>query len=76
MLIDVAGPHPLAIDGEVLDALAAGRRLVEAEVGEFGWIVPASDVENPPPLSGHHRQRCAVTGSGGILGSDRFGVLR
>ena len=44
VLIDVAGPYPLAIDGDVLDALAAGRRLVEAEDGEFGWIMPAGDV--------------------------------
>ncbi len=44
VLIDVAGPYPLAIDGEVLDALSAGRRLIEADDGEFGWIMPAGDV--------------------------------
>jgi hypothetical protein len=49
VLVDVAGPHPLAIDGEVLDALAAGRRLIEAEGGEFAWMVPVGDVENPRP---------------------------
>lgn len=43
VLIDVAGPYPLAIDGEVLDALAAGRRLIEAEGGDFGWVYPAGD---------------------------------
>ena len=64
VLIDVAGPHPLAIDGDVLDALAAGRRLVEAEGGEFAWIVPVSDVENPgavetSPRPGDHRLRSA-----------------
>jgi hypothetical protein len=39
LLVDFAGPHPLVIDGEVLAALAAGRRLVETEPGEFGWLV-------------------------------------
>ena len=35
-------PHPLAIDGEVLDALAVGHRLVELGDGEFGWAVPVA----------------------------------
>jgi len=48
VLVDVAGPHPLAIDGEVLDALAAGRRLVEVEPGEFGWAVPVTDPATDP----------------------------
>jgi hypothetical protein len=43
VLVDVAGPHPLAIDGEVLDALAVGHRLVELGDGEFGWAVPVAD---------------------------------
>ena len=47
VLVDVAGPHPLAIDGEVLDALAAGRRLVELTAGEFGWAVPVADPGSP-----------------------------
>jgi hypothetical protein len=41
VLIDVAGPHALLIEGEVLGELAAGHRLVELADGEFGWIVPA-----------------------------------
>lgn len=41
VLVDVAGPHPLAVDGEVLDSLAAGHRLVELAAGEFGWAMPA-----------------------------------
>ena len=41
VLVDVAGPHPLVIDGEVLDALALGHRLVELGDG-FGWAVPAA----------------------------------
>jgi hypothetical protein len=38
VLIDVAGPHALVIEGEVLQELAAGHRLVELSDGEFGWI--------------------------------------
>ena len=43
VLVDVAGPHPLAIDGEVLDALAVGHRLVEVGPEEFGWAVVVAD---------------------------------
>jgi hypothetical protein len=39
VLLDVAGPHPLSIEGEVLDRLAAGQRLVEVGPAEFGWLV-------------------------------------
>lgn len=42
LLVDFAGPHPLVIDGEVLDQLAAGHRLVETEPDVFGWAVPAA----------------------------------
>lgn len=42
LLIDVAGPHPLVIDGEVLAQLAAGSRLVALD-GGFGWAVPSSE---------------------------------
>ena len=43
VLVDVAGPHPLAIDGDVLTSLAAGHRLVETGPAEFGWAVPVPD---------------------------------
>jgi hypothetical protein len=43
VLIDVAGPHPLVVEGEVLEALAVGHRLLEVEPGEFGWAVPVDD---------------------------------
>lgn len=46
LLVDVAGPHPLAVDGEVLESLAAGRRVVETAPGAFGWLV-ASDGPAP-----------------------------
>jgi hypothetical protein len=44
VLIDVAGPHPFVIEGEVLAELAAGHRLVELPDGQFGWIIPAPDL--------------------------------
>ena len=43
VLIDVAGPHPLVLEGEVLAELAAGHRLVELPDGQFGWIIPVPD---------------------------------
>jgi hypothetical protein len=43
VLIDCAGPASIAIEGEVLEQLAAGHRLVETTAGEFGWVVPAGD---------------------------------
>jgi SseB protein N-terminal domain len=43
VIIDVAGPHPLVIEGEILSELASGHRLVELSDGEFGWILPAPD---------------------------------
>ncbi|GAB2597770.1 SseB family protein [Microlunatus antarcticus] len=49
VLVDVAGPHPLVIEGEVLDALAVGHRLVEVEPGEFGWAVPVADPTDDGP---------------------------
>jgi hypothetical protein len=38
LLVDLAGPHPLVIEGEVLAELARGRRLVELDDG-FGWAI-------------------------------------
>lgn len=43
LLVDVAGPHPLVIDGEVLDQLAVGHRLVETTPGVFGWAVTPAE---------------------------------
>jgi hypothetical protein len=43
LLIDVGGPHPLAIDGEMLDHLAQGHRLVPINDTEFGWAVAAAE---------------------------------
>ena len=41
LLVDVAGPDPLVIDGEVLGELGQGHRLVELPDGQFGWAVAA-----------------------------------
>jgi hypothetical protein len=43
VLIDVAGPHALVIEGEVLGELAAGHRLMEFADGQFGWVMPATE---------------------------------
>ena len=43
LLIDVAGPHTLVLEGEILVELAVGHRLIELSDGEFGWIIPAPD---------------------------------
>lgn len=50
VLVDFAGPHPLVIDGEVLDQLAAGHRLVETAPEVFGWAVPVRDAGEPDPV--------------------------
>ncbi len=38
LVIDVAGPYPLEIGPDLLEHLAAGRRLVELSPGDFGWL--------------------------------------
>ena len=40
VVIDVAGPHPLAVESELLGQLAAGRRLVRTGEG-WGWLFAA-----------------------------------
>ena len=54
LVIDVAGPHPLSVEGDVLTALAVGHRLVELAPGEFGWAVPAgaAAAASPAPPGG------------------------
>ena len=42
LLVDVAGPDPLVVEGDVLAQLAAGNRLVQLDDG-FGWAVPAGE---------------------------------
>jgi len=45
LLVDVGGPHPVAIDGPILAELAAGHRLVELPDGQFGWAQQAEPGE-------------------------------
>jgi type III secretion system (T3SS) SseB-like protein len=44
VLVDCAGPASLAVEGELLEQLATGHRLVETAPGEFGWVVPAGGI--------------------------------
>ena len=41
LLVDVAGPHPLALETGLLAELARGHRLVDLGGGQFGWALPA-----------------------------------
>lgn len=43
VLVDVAGPATLVIEGDVLTSLAAGHRLVQTAGAEFGWAMPAPE---------------------------------
>lgn len=38
IVIDVNGPNPLVIEGDLITQLAAGRRLVALDDGGFGWL--------------------------------------
>lgn len=38
LVLDIAGPVPFTIDGELLTHLAEGQRLVEFDDGSFGWV--------------------------------------
>jgi hypothetical protein len=44
VLVDCAGPASLAVEGDLLEQLATGHRLVETAPGEFGWVVPAGGI--------------------------------
>lgn len=43
VLVDVAGPSPLVIEAGLVAELAAGRRLVELDGGEWGWLYAVPD---------------------------------
>lgn len=47
LLVDLAGPHPIEVAGDVLAELAAGHRLVALADGGFGWAVPVGGDEIP-----------------------------
>lgn len=44
VLIDIAGPHPLVIEGAILENLAVGRRLVRLPDETFGWMATSQSV--------------------------------
>lgn len=64
LLIDLGGPHPLALDGAVLTELAEGHRLVELPGGQFGWAVPATDGEDISAGDGNHPDHDPGAGAG------------
>lgn len=43
LLLDLAGPTPLVLGGDLLALIADGNRLVEFEDGDFAWVRPAPD---------------------------------
>lgn len=49
LLIDLEGPSPLVIDGEVLENLARSRRLVRLNDGAFGWLVRPEGADSVEP---------------------------
>lgn len=42
LLLDVAGPVPIVIEGDLLAMLAQGHSLVEFDDGEFAWVTTDS----------------------------------
>ncbi|MFW6599503.1 SseB family protein [Propionibacteriaceae bacterium Y2011] len=57
LIIDMAGPHPVVLEGEVLAQLAQGHRLVALPDDEFGWMQPrpgdeAADGSTSPDPTG------------------------
>lgn len=46
ILVDLAGPHPLVIEGELIAQLAQSRRLVRLDDGGWGWLFAA---DSPAP---------------------------
>ena len=47
IVVDINGPHPLVIEGDLIAQFAAGRRLVELKDGGFGWLSVAAADANP-----------------------------
>lgn len=43
VLVDVAGPSPLVIEAGLVAELGGGRRLVELDGGEWGWLYAQPD---------------------------------
>lgn len=58
VLVDIAGPHSLVIEGEILARLAQGHRLIKLPPSNYGWLTAASAHENAA------RDLCAVSAHG------------
>ncbi len=43
LLLDMAGPTPFVLAGDLLAAIAEGNRLVEFEDGDFAWVRTATE---------------------------------
>lgn len=43
VVIDIAGPRQVVLEGDVVDHLARGHRLVELEDGGFAWVFARAD---------------------------------
>ncbi|MGC3993678.1 MAG: SseB family protein [Propionicimonas sp.] len=48
VLVDLAGPHPLVIEGDLLAELGRGRRLVELPDGGWGWLFAEPGDDSAP----------------------------
>lgn len=53
LIVDLAGPAPLVIEGSVLENLALGRRLVRLPDDSFGWLAPPPGQQADPT---HHQE--------------------
>ncbi len=60
------GPHPVVIEGGLIDELAQGRRLVELPDGGFGWMYRLRRAR--VGRRGERGTPHAVTGRGGVSG--------
>lgn len=48
VLIDVAGPHQLVLEGQMLAEFVAGRRLVRLPDGGWGWLYATDSPSSAP----------------------------
>lgn len=47
LLLDMAGPTPFVLAGDLLDAIADGNRLVEFDDGDFAWVRRSPETPRP-----------------------------
>ncbi|MCB0911339.1 MAG: SseB family protein [Propionibacteriaceae bacterium] len=62
VLVDLAGPHPLVVEGDLLAELARGRRLVRLDDGGWAWLF--SDLsESGAPIAARDSDNSGGRGS-------------